>query len=301
MTQVVDLDRELPRPPGRELHREPDRERRAPYEGWSARRVLMCPPEHFGVHYVINPWMRPEVPVDRARAMSQWEQLRRIYETLGHDVDVIEPGPGLPDMVFAANAGLVVDGRVLGARFRYRQRRGEEARYRRWFAEAGFGEVVRSRWVNEGEGDFVLAGPWLLAGTGFRTDVRAHADAQELLGRPVVGLQLVDPRYYHLDTALCALDTGTVAYHPGAFSPGSAGALSRLFPDAVVASDEDAAAFGLNAWSDGYHVVLPAGATGLEDQLRARGYEPIPVDVSELLKAGGGVKCCTLELREGRQ
>ena len=53
---------------------------------------------------------------------------------------------------------------------------------------------------------------------------------------------------------------------------------------------------GLNVVSDGLNVVMPAAATGFAEQLRAAGFRPIGVDLSELLKGGGSVKCCTLEV-----
>nr|WP_075743334.1 MULTISPECIES: dimethylargininase [Actinoalloteichus] len=263
----------------------------------------MCPPEYFEVAYAINPWMNLGVVVDRAEAMRQWQELRRTYERLGHTVEVITPEPGLPDMVFAANSGTVVDGRVLGARFRAPERAAEAEHYRRWFGENGFRDVVMPACTNEAEGDFTWTGSVLLAGTGFRTDPAAHGEAQEVLGVPVVSLRLVDPRYYHLDVALFVLAEGgpgrspLVAYLPDAFSPGSRRVLARLFPDAVLATEQDAACLGLNAVSDGRHVVLPLEATGLADQVAARGFEPVFVDVSELRKSGGGPKCCTMELR----
>jgi N-dimethylarginine dimethylaminohydrolase len=260
------------------------------------RRYLMCPPTHFALDYAINPWMRAGAVVDRPRALAQWEGLRRTYTDLGHVVDVVEPVPGLPDMVFAANGGLVVDGRVMPARFRHAERVAEGPVYRDWFRRNGFA-VVDSPHVNEGEGDFLVVGPYVLAGTGFRTTHEAHDDAQELLGRPVVTLRLVDPRFYHLDTALAVLDDTTVAYYPNAFSAGSLAALRLLFPDAVVATEVDAMVLGLNAVSDGRHVVLPDTATGLAAQVADRGFVPVPVDLCELLGAGGGPKCCTLEIR----
>lgn len=262
------------------------------------RRYLMCAPEHFEVSYAINPWMDPTATVDRALALAQWEALRRTYLGLGHDVQTIEAVPGLPDMVFAANGGLVIDGRALGARFTFAERAAEGPAYLSWFQRSGLADATSPVHVNEGEGDFLVVGDRLvLAGTGFRTQPGAHAEVQEHFGVPVVSLQLVDPRYYHLDTALAVLDERTVAYFPGAFSAGSRAVLARLFPDAVLADAEDAAVLGLNAVSDGRHVVLPTVATRLADQLRDRGFVPVGVDLSELLKAGGGAKCCTLELR----
>ena len=262
----------------------------------TARRYLMCRPTYFTVEYQINPWMHPTVPTDNARAVAQWTTLRDAYLALGHTVEEIDPIPGLPDMVFAANGATVIDGIAYGAQFRYPQRAAEAPAYAARLAELGF-ETSTPKWINEGEGDFLLTDRYLLAGTGFRTDYAAHAEAQEIFGRPVVSLQLVDPRFYHLDTALAVLGD-TIAFLPEAFSPGSVRVLRRLFPDAIEANLADAEWLGLNAVCDGEHVVLPAQATGLAEQVRAHGFEPIPVDVSEFLKAGGGPKCCTLELRE---
>jgi N-dimethylarginine dimethylaminohydrolase len=263
----------------------------------TARRYLMCPPAYFEVRYAINPWMDPTTPVDTALATAQWERLVELYRTLGHRVDLIDPVPGLPDMVFAANGAVVAGGHALGARFRNPERRGEAPAYRDWLARNGFGDVRQAEHVNEGEGDFLVTRRWVLAGTGFRTDTRAHLEAQEQLGRPVIGLRLTDPRYYHLDTALAVLSDDDVMYLPEAFSPGSRAVLGELFPDAIHASPADAAVLGLNAVSDGYHVLLAAEAVGLAARLADRGYEPVGVEMSELRKAGGGVKCCTLELR----
>ena len=140
-------------------------------------------------------------------------------------------------------------------------------------------------------------GDLILAGSGFRTDPRAHAEAARVLDREVVSLELVDPRYYHLDTAVAVLDATTIAWLPEAFSARSRSALRERFPDAVVADPADAAVLGLNAVSDGRHVVLPRQATRLAAALAERGFVPVPVDLSELLKGGGGPKCCTLEVR----
>ncbi|GAA4555986.1 dimethylargininase [Pseudonocardia xishanensis] len=257
------------------------------------RHYVMCPPTHFAVEYAINPWMHPGTPVDRDLAVAQWDTLRRTYLALGHEVTVVDPVAGLPDMVFAANGATVVGGRVFGARFRYAERAPEAEAYRAALPLP----YTEPRFVNEGEGDLLVAGDVILAGTGFRTEPAAHAEAARVLRRPVIGLELVDPRYYHLDTALAVLSDREIAYLPEAFSARSRGILAGRYPDALVASPVDAAVLGLNAVSDGRHVVLPAAATGLAASLRDRGYDPIGVDLSELLKGGGGPKCCTLEVR----
>ncbi|MEU8462733.1 dimethylargininase [Streptomyces sp. NPDC029003] len=270
----------------------------APARVATRRRLLMCRPQHYDVTYSINPWMHPEQHTDPALAVRQWERLRDLYLDLGHLVEEIEPVRGLPDMVFAANGATVVDGKVYGARFRHAQRTAEGPAYLDWFERRGHHEVLWPEFINEGEGDILTVGRRLLAGTGFRTDPRSHAEAQEFFGLPVTSLTLVDPEYYHLDTALAVLSDDEVMYYPAAFSEGSRSVLRTMFPHAILATAEDAAVFGLNAFSDGRHVLLPDAATGLKAQLSARGFEPVGVDLSELLKAGGSVKCCTLELRE---
>ena len=270
----------------------------APHRG-SPRRYLLCPPTYFEVVYAINPWMDTTVPVDRDRAVEQWERLVATYIALGHDVVTVPPAPDLPDMVFAANGGVVVDGFAVGARFATQERGPEAELYRDHLRAAGIDVVHEPRFVNEGEGDLLVAGDVILAGTGFRTDPRAHAEVAQLTGREVVPLRLVDPRYYHLDTAACVLDEHTIAYLPAAFDDASRTELERRFPEAILATEQDAAMLGLNAVSDGRHVVLPQEAQRFASQLEERGYVPVPVDVSELRKAGGGPKCCTLELRPG--
>jgi N-dimethylarginine dimethylaminohydrolase len=263
------------------------------------RRYLMCRPTYFDVTYRINPWMQPEKPTYPDLAVLQWERLRNLYLGLGHQVEDLDPRAALPDMVFAANGATVVDGVALSARFRYPQRADEAVAHRDWLRSRGF-RVHDAVAVNEGEGDFIVAGRRILAGTGFRTDRAAHDEARRHFDREVIALNLVDPRFYHLDTALAVLDEDEIMYYPEAFAPDSRRLLAQLYPHAVLASEADAAAFGLNAVSDGRHVVLAEQAVDLAEQLWTRGYVPIGVDLSELMKSGGGAKCCTLELRGAR-
>lgn len=265
------------------------------------RRYLMCRPEHYTVSYEINPWMDVTRHTDRDLALRQWRELYDTYLEWGHTVELIDPLPGLPDMVYAANGATVVDGLVYSARFRYPERAAEGPAYQKWFADAGFVTHTAAE-INEGEGDILMVGDVLLAGSGFRTDTSAHGELAELTGREVVSLELVDPRFYHLDTALAVLDSSPdaplVAYYPPAFSEASQQVLAERYPDAVIATERDAVALGLNAVSDGRRVVVAPDAVDLAEQLRARGFEPRGISTSELLKGGGGAKCCTLEIRE---
>src|SRR5882757_5526729 len=239
------------------------------------RHYVMTPPRFFAVDYAINPWMDTTNHVDRGVAIAQWQHLYDVYRQLGHIVELVEPVPGLPDMVYAANGGLILDGTAVVARFKYPQRQHESVAYAEWLRSHGY-RPVQTRHVNEGQGDLLPVG--------------------EIFGRRVVSLQLVDPRFYHLDTALTVLDDTTIAYYPPAFTYVSRAHLETLFPDAIVVDSADAYAFGLNAVSDGRHVVHPVAAVGFAEQLADAGFEPIGIDLSELLKGGGSVKCCTLEV-----
>jgi N-dimethylarginine dimethylaminohydrolase len=266
-----------------------------PTRAATLRRYAMTAPIHFTVDYAINPWMDTSTPVDPARALAQWDELRQVYLSLGHTVDLVSPEVGLPDMVYAANGGLVIGDTAIVARFKYAERAGEAQAYAAWMTAAGYTPRFTEH-LNEGQGDLLVVGPMILAGTGFRTDEAAHAEVAALTGLPVATLQLTDPRFYHLDTALAVLDDTTVAYYPPAFTEQSRATLLQLFPDAIEVTSADAYVLGLNVVSDGRHVVMPAAAHGFAEQVATLGFEPIPVDLSELLKGGGSVKCCTLEV-----
>ncbi len=272
--------------------------RRAPSRHTHTPRVrhyVMTPPQFFAVEYAINPWMDLTAPVDRRTAAAQWKSLYKTYLQLGHTVDLVRPQPRLPDMVYAANGGLIVGDIAVPARFKFAERAAESVAYAAWMHNHGY-RVIPTRHVNEGQGDLMLVGEMVLAGHGFRTDIRAHAEIAEILRMPVISLELVDPRFYHLDTALTLLDDNMIAYYPPAFSEAARGQLRALFPDAIIAASADAYVLGLNAVSDGLYVVHPMAATGFAAQLRNAGFRPVGIDLSELLRGGGSIKCCTLEV-----
>jgi N-dimethylarginine dimethylaminohydrolase len=270
------------------------------------RHYLMCPPTYFDVTYAINPWMDPSGHVDRALAVRQWSGLVDAYRSTGHRVDLLEPLADLPDMVYAANGATVVDGRTLPARFANPERDAEAAVHAAWHqrngALYGGGDIQPATAINEAEGDFAVLSTRILAGHGFRTTPEAHRELATLTDCEVLSLELVDPRLFHLDLALAVLDDERdhIAYYPDAFSHRSRRLLGQLFPDALIATKLDAYAFGLNAVSDGLHVFIPAGAHQLRELLPVAGYWPISMDLSELIKGGGGVKCCTQEIRPAR-
>jgi len=215
----------------------------APGRVATRRTVLMCRPDFFTVSYRINPWMHPEDPTDTSLAVTQWETLYAKYLELGFDVHLIDGLRGLPDMVYAANGGFVLDGIAYGAKFQYPERQPEGPAYMEWFAANGF-TVAEPVSTNEGEGDFLLVGETIYAGTGFRSDAASHDELRKIYGREVVTLTLVDPSFYHLDTALAVLHSdggpGSIAYLPKAFDAASRAILEERFPDAIHVNDADA-------------------------------------------------------------
>jgi N-dimethylarginine dimethylaminohydrolase len=263
--------------------------------------ILMCRPDHFGVEYEINPWMHVANQVDRSRAAQQWDALYRAYAQLGQDVVLADPVPGLPDMVFTANAGVVWNGTAVLSRFRHPQRQGEESHWQQAFKAQGFDVVAPPRSMSfEGAGDALFVGDTLYAGYGFRTDRAAHRFVGQALGVDVVSLELVDPRFYHLDTCFCPLNEQTVIFAPEAFSPSSARTIRATVPHVIEVPTELAEGFACNAIALGNRVISSTAAEGLGPQLHAEGFDTLALPMTEFMKSGGGVRCLSLPLDAGR-
>lgn len=264
-------------------------------------RLLVCPPRCYRVEYVINPWMEGNVGrTDAGEAARQWEDLRAALVARAA-LEAIEPAPGLPDMVFTANAGLVAGDLFVPSRFRVPQRRPEVPLFADWFRRRGFRVVeLPGHAAFEGEGDALRQpGEALLwGGYGVRTALEAHRHLAELLALEVVPLRLVDERFYHLDTCFCPLPGGRVFYYPDAFDADSLRRIASRIPAErrVEVDAEDALGFACNAVVVGNTVVLNRAGPGLAERLRAWGFEPIQCPLSQFMLAGGAAKCLVLQL-----
>jgi N-dimethylarginine dimethylaminohydrolase len=266
-------------------------------------RILMCAPDHFHVNYAINPWMKGnEDQVSQEEADRQWRTLRRL---VGRFAEVVEvpPKPGVPDMVFTANAGTVCGKRAVLSRFAHKERQPEEPYFKAWFERNGFDVLELPPEVSfEGAGDslFDRGGNWLWAGWGFRTDEASHAYLAEWLGVEVLSLHLVDERFYHIDTCFCPLSGGWLMYHPGAYDVHSNQLIEERVPaeKRIIVSEEDAANFACNAINVGPHVILNQVSDELRERLQESGFEVHETPLSEFLKAGGSAKCLSLKLDE---
>ncbi|MDA0256171.1 MAG: arginine deiminase-related protein [Chloroflexi bacterium] len=268
------------------------------------RHVLMCEPVHCRIAYEINPWMRRANQVDGARALEQWRRLRAALVELGVEVELVEQAPDVPDMTFTANAGVALGRRYFPANFRFPERQLEEARFSNWFVLRGYTvEAIHRAHYWEGEGDVLPQGATVFAGHRFRTEEAALDHLDELLQTEVVRLALVDPRFYHLDTAFCPLSGDAALYVPGAFDAPSRRLLAECVPDLVAVPEAEAARFACNALvvdaAPGGRettVVLNTGCPATEAALRERGLRPVTVPTDEFIKAGGSVKCLVLML-----
>ena len=266
-------------------------------------RVLMCPPDFFEVDYVINPWMDGHAgSLDRDLSGRQWEALRAAIAESA-EVTLLEPQPGLPDLVFTANAGFVHGRRAVPSHFMPHERRPEEPYLRAWFETEGFEvRVLPDSVAFEGAGDALIdrGGPWLWAGYGFRTEIEAHDYLRRWFDLEVVSIRLVDPRFYHIDTCMCPLDGGCLLYHPPAFDDASRAEIERRVPPEkrLAVGAEDAGHFACNAVNIGRRIFMHHARPGLVAELEARGFKVTEVPLSEFLKAGGSAKCLTLKLTE---
>lgn len=262
---------------------------------------LMCPPKLYEVNYVINPWMAGHVhDSSRAIAADQWQHLYNAVAEIA-EVVLVEPEPGLPDMVFTANAGLERDGVVVLSSFFHKERQGEEQHFRRWFDEAGYTVLsLPHETTFEGEGDalFSVDGSRLWAGYGPRTLQSSHHSLREAWKIEVVPLHLVDPRFYHLDTCFAPLEDGSVMYYPQAFDEGSIERIEAYYAadKRIVVVESDALHFACNAINVNSTMILNEVSRELSGQLKQRGFRVVEVALSEFLKAGGAAKCLVMRL-----
>jgi N-dimethylarginine dimethylaminohydrolase len=261
----------------------------------------MCKPTYYTIAYEINPWMRVQRQVARTRALRQWTALHHLLtKRLKLSVRLLPPVNGLPDLVFTANAGLLVGRTFIRSNFRYPERQGEEAVCARYFRQLGFRVLTLPRMHNfEGEGDALWLGRTLFLGFRFRSDAASHERLSALLQREVLPVELKDKRFYHLDTCFCPLGPSTLLWYPKAFDRYGRKVIEDRAQDAIAVSEADARKFACNAIVAGRELVCHRGLSQrLRRQLTKRGYAVHELDLSEFMKAGGSAKCLVLTLRK---
>ena len=263
-------------------------------------RLLVCPPDYFDIEYEINPWMRRSNTVDHVSAVTQWHSLMHVLEReVGAVLERMRPVPGLPDLVFTANAGVVFGRRAVVSRFRYPERQREEAYFEDCFRSAGYDVVtLEPEFFFEGAGDLLGFSDCWFGGYRQRSDIRVFPLLSDVFTREIIPLELVDGRFYHLDTCFCPLSGGELLYFPAAFDTEGQEVITERVPEGsrLVVPESEALRFACNAVCVGKHVVLPAGCPGTERQLQSRGYRTHSLPLDEFMKSGGSAKCLTLAL-----
>jgi lysine-ketoglutarate reductase/saccharopine dehydrogenase-like protein (TIGR00300 family) len=266
-------------------------------------RILMCPPDRYDVNYVINPWMQGNIhKSSRERALEQWNKLYNVLKE-NATVDLVEPAIGWPDMVFTANAGLVLGNNVVLSRFYHKERQGEEPYFKTWFENNGFYVYELPKDLPfEGAGDalFDRVGHWLWAGYGFRSELDSHTYIAKWLNIEVISLRLIDNRFYHLDTCFCPLKEGYLLYYPEAFDAYSNRCIEMRVPSEkrIAIEEADAINFACNSVNIDSIVVMNKASDILKQRLVREGFQVIETPLTEFLKAGGAAKCLTLRTTE---
>ena len=268
-------------------------------------RFLMCAPDHFEVAYVINPWMEGNIARGNSEtAARQWKALARLIGKVAQ-VERVKAAPGVPDMVFTANAGLVLENRFVLSRFRHQQRQAEEPHFAKWFAEQGFDVMTLPEDMPfEGAGDALLdrREPLLWLGYGHRSDQACAPLLADWLDIDVEPLRLVNQRFYHLDTCFCPLEGGYLMYYPAAFDAASQARIAAHVPAEyrIQVEDADAFDFACNAVNCSRNIFLNRASDKLVGELQSRGFVVRQTPLTEFMKAGGSAKCLTLKLTEAR-
>ncbi|MDJ0518113.1 MAG: TIGR00300 family protein [Trichodesmium sp. MO_231.B1] len=266
-------------------------------------RFLLCAPDHYDVDYVINPWMEGNIhKSSRDRSVEQWHKLHEIIKEHAI-VDLVPPQKGWPDMVFTANAGLVLDKTVVLSRFYHKERQGEEPYFKEWFLNQGF--IVHELPKDlpfEGAGDALLdrEGRYLWAGYGFRSELDSHPLLAKWLDIEVLSLRLIDERFYHLDTCFCPLTGGYLLYYPPAFDSYSNRIIEMRVPPEkrIIVAEADAVNFACNAVNINQTIIMNKVSDDLKSGITEVGFNVIETPLSEFLKAGGAAKCLTLRVTE---
>ena len=257
------------------------------------KKVLLCPPDYFQVRYQINPWMRPG-SVDQAKAKEQWLTLLNLFRSLGVKAETVKPQPDLPDMVFSADQALIKGEKAILANFRFKQRRGEGKIYRQWLENNGFRIFSLPAFSYFEGGDALEADNKVILGYGFRTSFQTAKIISNLLKIPVITLKLVNPYFYHLDTCLFIVNQKTAFYYPPAFDKNSKTKLASLFTNLIPLPENEASALAANSLITDHQAIVPQGSPFLAKNLQKFGYRVHRVNISQFLKAGGGIHCLTI-------
>jgi N-dimethylarginine dimethylaminohydrolase len=261
-------------------------------------QLLMCPPAYYGIEYEINPWMKCSRPSNYQLAQQQWDALYQILsDQLGLQVSLLEPRPGLPDMVFTANAGFVWDNKFIPSNFRHDARRGEVTYFQEWFTSRNY-EIVKlpEHHYFEGEGDLLVCADIVFAGYPYRSSASAHRGVAEIIQRKVQSVGLIRHWFYHLDTCFCPLSATEAIYYPAAFYSDALEILKEYIETLIPVTEDEARRFACNAIVIGKNVIINHGCPQICRRLESLEFSVFETPLTEFIKAGGSAKCLVLKI-----
>jgi len=266
---------------------------------------LICPPTHYEVSYVINPWMHPddwarERDNWKAKATQQWNAMRDAMLAFGWQLKEVAQQPGLPDMVFVADHAFTLEGKALISYFATHERAPEAAHLKEWYAANGF-KTTDARYMFEGGGDVIydIHHDVIWMGYGFRSSGLIRGQLEEIFGKRVFPLALKNPNFYHCDTCFCPLKNGWVMLTESAFTQDAMDAIRNVYGDKILAVDDaDAKAFACNAVVSGNQIVMPKASDALRNRLQGMGFEVAMLELDSFIISGGSSRCLTHNLSE---
>jgi N-dimethylarginine dimethylaminohydrolase len=263
------------------------------------KKILLCKPLYFDtLDYVINPWMQPGT-INGEKAMQEWNALVQVYQNQDVEIEIIDQQKGSPDMVFATDQGIIQEKKVLLSRFWTKERRNETSYYETWFHEHDYHIVTLPKDIYfEGNGDSSLWRDKIFIGIGYRADMETCKAVSKLLDREAIPLEIVNPKFYHLDVGFFSLNNDTAFYYPPAFSEKSRGVLKKLIPNLIEFTEGEALGFCANSIVTDHQIIHQKDNKTFTEKLKELGYNSIEVDVSEFMKSGGGIHCLTNILEE---
>lgn len=266
-------------------------------------KILVCKPTYYDVTYSINPWMKPqEIKTDVQLAVQQWHGLVEKLNEIGAEVIEMPGQPNLPDLVFTANAGLIIGNKIVISSFKHPERQPESAFYKEFLQSLGYEIAFDPETFFEGAGDALFQeksdnSRTLYFGYGFRSEYKAVSDPRwsSIWNEQVRYMKLINPYFYHLDTCFCPLAGDYALIFPGAFEEETVNLVGNHL-NLIKAPEHDARKFACNAVSIDNKVIIPSGCNDTRKLLKEAGFEVFETDMSQYILSGGACKCLTLKL-----
>lgn len=263
-----------------------------------AAKFLMCSPEHYEEALPLCQRTLARVSVNGTLARAQWQILYKVLtDQIGAEVELIEPVRGLPNMVFAAHAGIVSGKTFIRSNYRVKERQPEGAFFEKWFEEHGYSvATIAKGFIFDGEGDMIPHARQLFYGYHSKSELHMPELVSAKMELGPASLQLIDDRFHHLDTCLAVLNPDTILYYRDAFSEGANQILRDTVKNCIVLRRDEALAWACNSIVIDKRIIISNECHLSSEMLRLLGYRVYRIDISEFRKACISVKSLVLRI-----